>query len=367
MAPRSSPPSPWFVDDPQSRRTVRAVTPPLPAPRIAVVGGGIAGLTCARALLRHGLHVEVFDKARKAGGRLSTRRFDQLAFDHGAQYFTIRSPWFRRALAPLIADGTLARWTGRIAVAGPEGTRPASPGHERWVGVPTMSALPRALAQGPTVHAHTRIVALERQGTRWVLHPESGQPTASFDRLVVAIPSGQAAELLAPVPALQRQARRVTMRPCWAVMVVLSRPAPADYDGAFVEDSPLSWVMRQPSKPGRAPTEAWVLHATAAWTEARWEHTPSAVVEALLEAWHARGGPPPSAAEHGQAHRWRYALVDDAPEPPPPIAPRDGITLAGDWLEGGRVEGAFLSGRRAAAFVLRSLRSASPAQEVVSL
>lgn len=330
------------------------------APRVAIVGGGLAGLTCARALLRHGVEVQVFDKARRPGGRLSTRRTDAgLTFDHGAQYFTIRSPWFRRALAPLIEAGQVARFTGQLAVAGPEGTTPVNPGTERWVGVPTMSALPRTLAEGIPVHAHARISELHRTGERWALRADDDRWWRGFDRVVIAIPAGQAAALLADLPALRRVAEGSPMRPCWAVMVTLERPAPAGYDGAFVERSPLCWVMRQPSKPGRSPTEAWVLHASAEWTEAHWETDSSQVIGALLDAWRARGGPAPSQVVDARAHRWRYARVDPHAEPRAGGDDHAGVALAGDWLGGGRVEGAFLSGRRAAAGVLRSLRSTS--------
>ena len=54
--------------------------------RVAVIGGGITGLTCARALADAGHAVTVFDKGRGVGGRLATRRTDDgLRFDHGAQ------------------------------------------------------------------------------------------------------------------------------------------------------------------------------------------------------------------------------------------------------------------------------------------
>ncbi|WP_431268910.1 FAD-dependent oxidoreductase [Dankookia sp. P2] len=43
-------------------------------PRIAVIGAGLAGLSCARALLARGATIRLFDKGRGAGGRLATRR-----------------------------------------------------------------------------------------------------------------------------------------------------------------------------------------------------------------------------------------------------------------------------------------------------
>ena len=59
---------------------------------IAVIGAGLAGLSCAQALLQAGHTVHVFDKSRGPSGRMSTRRAEDdngpWQCDHGAQYFT---------------------------------------------------------------------------------------------------------------------------------------------------------------------------------------------------------------------------------------------------------------------------------------
>lgn len=57
---------------------------------VAVIGAGIAGLTCALDLQQVGLNVRVFEKEPQVGGRMSTRVRDGLAFDLGAN-FLIRS------------------------------------------------------------------------------------------------------------------------------------------------------------------------------------------------------------------------------------------------------------------------------------
>ncbi|MEY2842360.1 MAG: hypothetical protein RI920_397, partial [Pseudomonadota bacterium] len=43
---------------------------------IAIVGAGLAGLSCAQALVQAGHTVHVFDKSRGPSGRMSTRRAD---------------------------------------------------------------------------------------------------------------------------------------------------------------------------------------------------------------------------------------------------------------------------------------------------
>jgi renalase len=52
--------------------------------KVAVIGAGLAGLTCARDLRRAGFFVEVFEQERVIGGRLSTARVGMESFDYGA-------------------------------------------------------------------------------------------------------------------------------------------------------------------------------------------------------------------------------------------------------------------------------------------
>lgn len=61
---------------------------------VAVVGGGVAGLVCARELAARGHRVTVFDLGRAApGGRASTRTttWRTVQFDHGAQLLSCSS------------------------------------------------------------------------------------------------------------------------------------------------------------------------------------------------------------------------------------------------------------------------------------
>ena len=65
---------------------------------IAIVGAGMAAITCARTLVQAGHRVTVFEKSHGMGGRMSTRTSPFGTFDHGTQYFTVRDPRFTQAL-----------------------------------------------------------------------------------------------------------------------------------------------------------------------------------------------------------------------------------------------------------------------------
>jgi hypothetical protein len=95
------------------------------------------------------------------------------------------------------------------------------------------------------------------------------------------------------------------------------------------------------------------LHASAEWSETHLEDSPEQVAAALIAAFRALGGEAPLA---WSAHRWRYAITESAVEGGCVWAPEDSIGLCGDWLNGGRVEGAWLSGHALAQRVLASVR-----------
>jgi photolyase PhrII len=326
-----------------------------PPPRVAVVGAGVAGLTCARTLADHGFGVTVFDKGRGPGGRTATRRADPgLAFDHGAQYFTARDPHFVRFVEAWAERGVVAEWAGRVVRAENGAIADTGP-QPRFVGVPGMSAVAAHLAADLTVRRETRIATATRAAGGWELTADGGAGHGPFEFLVVALPAPQAAELVAPHP-LAAAASAVPMAPCWAVLAAFADRIDVPWDGAFVHASPLSWVARNSSKPGRPRgPDCWVLHANPVWSADHLEEPPEAVGPPLLDAFAAvTGGPRPETVFRA-AHRWRYSLGSDPAGRTALFDPGVGLVVCGDWLAGGRVEGAFLSGGAAAGCVLRAI------------
>ena len=73
--------------------------------RVVIVGAGISGLVAADELRAAGAHVSVVDKGRSPGGRLATRRIGAATLDHGAQFFTVRTPAFQHRVDAWIERG----------------------------------------------------------------------------------------------------------------------------------------------------------------------------------------------------------------------------------------------------------------------
>jgi predicted NAD/FAD-dependent oxidoreductase len=322
------------------------------------MGAGLAGLTAARTLHDQGHDVHVVEKGRGVGGRTSVRRQPPFEFDHGAQYFTARDPRLSLYVTAWQEAGIVATWSSRIGLLERGRWCDSSP-RERYVGVPAMNAIAKHLAAGLRVATETRITQLTRAGQGWRLSADSETAVGLFDAVVVAVPAAQAAELLAGRSALAEQAGRCAMSPCWAVMLGFERPLAIPYDGVFLDGSALSWIARNSAKPGRSSGEAWILHAVPEWSAAHIDDPPERVIAALsAEFEQALGGkvPPPA---HAAAHGWCYAVPSEPLQVGALWDSESRLAMCGDWCQGARIEGAFLSGLAAADRVLRASGAAA--------
>ncbi len=313
---------------------------------VAIVGAGLAGIVCARRLVEAGQTVVLFDKGRKAGGRLSSRRTDFTRFDHGAALFTADEPAFQAEVEAWEAAGFVKSWNGRFVKVASDATRSAWHA-SAWVGVPAMSSIPGALAEGLDVRPKVRVGRIARSGQGWMLDDEHGASLGVFSSVIVNTPCGQAAPLLEDVPPLRAAADAVEMEPCWAVMVVPEQPWETGFDAAEFASGPLFRAFSQASKPGRDETPGWVLHASGDWTKAQWELPPQSAIDELVGALHAACGAsaePVGSVRFARAHRWRYARSASALRD---ACLWDGEVRAGacgDWCGGPGLQGAWRSG-----------------------
>lgn len=348
----------------QSAKLRSAPGPSRNTPRtVAVVGAGLAGLACADALREAGQRVWLFDKSRGPSGRAATRRGDDWSCDHGAQYFTADDPDFAAEVRRWCEAGVAAEWNPRLRVHGasPVTTRRDQP-TRRFVGVPAMTSPARWLASRQQLQLRHTIDALRREGDAWRLRSaEHGWLDETFDAVLLALPAPQARALLDGLhPRLEALACGASMQPCWSVMAVYDTDPLPDIDAAFVNQPLLSWVCANHRKPGRTGAPCWLLHAQPEWSSRHLEAPQPWVIDAMLAAFAALGAE--ASPRLAVAHRWRYARGALADVAPAAWDAGSGLGLCGDWLCGGRVEGAWRSGRALAAELLAQAPPGTPAK-----
>jgi renalase len=339
-----------------------------PVFRVAVVGAGMAGATCARQLADAGFAVHVVDKSRGVGGRMATRRAEwhdmtgtpqPLSLDHGAPGFSAQGREFAEVAAQLSQEGLVARWTPRW------GAGSYAPLEEAvlWVAQPDMPAVCRHWLAGVPLTTHCAIDALHRGPDGWVLSSGAASFEGVFDAVILTMPGPQAARLLRPhEPQWAERAATLPMRPTWTLMGVTDELRSGEaFDLAWPASGELECIVRNDAKPGRQATPGlaqWVAHASKSFSEAHVDASAPEVQSALqgaLARWLGR----PLAWHDAVVHRWRYAAVPRAPHAAQPTSQLCwwsaslGLGVCGDALGGAGVEGAWASGRALALQVIQ--------------
>lgn len=347
--------------------TASQITPPISTPPdesnridIAVIGAGMAGLSCARRLAEAGRQVVLFDKSRGVGGRMATRRREQSSFDHGAQYFTVHDAAFAEQVAKWQQAGAVAEWTGLIYASDADGQLTQSSAQARYVGTPRMSALARHLLADLPCHLSHRLTALHHDGDCWHLSFD-GQPEQLAHQVVLALPAPQLAALFAPEDQMHQLAASVQMQPTWAVMIDTDEVLDVPFEGCFVNHGVLSWVACNSSKPARPhldQSQSWVLHANSEWSQDHVDDPVEQIQAACIAAFGDLIDQPLKVdMSKISTHRWLYALAEQPLEQGCGWDAVRGLGVAGDWLHGSRVEGAWLSGQRLAEQMLFGINS----------
>lgn len=319
--------------------------------KYAIIGAGITGLSIAHGLKAMGKHVDIFEKSRGSGGRMSTKRMEYGNVDLGAQYFTAKDPGFKRWVDYWCKQDLCNQWPFSPHKQTHKGLTISPDRCHRYIGADGMSAITRALAKPLPVHYQCMVNSANFNGSQWQLLDATNKPIGDYDWLICTQPLEQTRTVLKQKPQLLSYLPEEIHHPCWAVALHTTEHniVNSDIAGVFAKP-PLSWVTRTSSKPTNNPLpenqELWICHFDKFWSETQGKTiAPNQLIQTALD-WLSDniGGQRQLMNYHSQY--WRYAkIVNPTATTPALIDQDDQLVIAGAWAAGDRVEGGYLSSR----------------------
>ncbi len=320
-------------------------TPPGDIP-IAIVGGGMAGLSCAQRLKEHGLNPLVIDRGRNAGGRMTSRQITHLGrevwFDQGASKLDARSDRLRTYAERLVSQG-VATWRTKNEI----------------FGEPSMRAIVSSLSEGQDVLCSAEVRSIRRDVDRFILtvqrYGEESPVTISADHVVIASPAEQSIRILEQsgltAPAALRSVRSST---AWMIMFALSG---IDLEEEWIRlDGNEQDLLQEVRLRRVAPsTFSIVGEMKSQLATSLRDQDPQVIMDRMMESCksmleqflHTQITPDQSSDPH--VHRWGFARPLMQIRAPYLIENETDIAFVGDWLSGPQgewrdAEAAFLSG-----------------------
>ncbi len=318
---------------------------------ILIIGAGIAGLMAANVLKKNGRETLLLDKGRSVGGRLATRRIGPGRADHGAQFFTVRTPDFEIWVEQWRRTGLVYRWAtgwsdGSLSAANPDG-------YPRYAVNGGMNTLAQHLAGGLNVRLNAQITAIQPTAAGWLATAESGETYASR-AIILTPPVPQSLAMLnqgqTPLAELdQTGLMRISYAPCITGLFWVEGPVNLPEPGAVQRpQEPISWIANNQRK-GISP-EATLLTVQAGpeYSRQLWDLPPNEALQAITAGLSPFLTASTQIVE-AQLKQWRYALpVTLHPDRCLAAANLPPLVFAGDAFGEPRIEGAALSGMAAA-------------------
>lgn len=334
---------------------------------VLIVGAGVAGLSCARALVAAGKSLRVIDRARGVGGRCATRRVDGQPVDHGVAFLHGDDPAFLELLGA-VPSARVDGWPEVTEGAGTACQPRAFRAHEQRVAyVDGVNAFARFLAHDLDVRLETNVTRVVSAGSTLAVEAQQAGVDVRFSArdVVLALAGPQTLGLLKAMPASPQRdgaCALLAMLPsvaCLTVIAVYASENAPHWHMLYPESSQVLQLIAHDSSKRVSPKHTvLVLQARPAWSQTHLHDAPDDwAAEILREAARVVGPWAGQPLSH-QAHRWSHARVGPESELAGPLVlhVNDGcrVGLVGElFAPGGGVQAAWRSGQMLA----RRLRS----------
>ena len=314
--------------------------------KILVIGSGIAGIAASLKLKSYGLETTIIDKGNFIGGRISTHfeksQINSLSFFHGAQFFTARTNSFKKIITQGINKNYIQKYMNFLPI--------------RYRGFPTMRDFLTSISSELDIRQREKVINIHPKNKNKIdVISDISNKKITFDGVISTLPGPQSLELMENFPLLINTLSSSTYDACIALMFAFDRkPKNVSTFFDFPQNKGIfSWIASSNNN------QCWTAHTNPYYSNKNLSIDPKILQNEILDELKNIFILPNDLTSYeiiySKIHIWRYAKVRNV-SIGIQIDPLYPIAIAGDFMEGPRVESAFISGEKAAELILGRLR-----------
>ncbi|MDA7770455.1 NAD(P)-binding protein [Candidatus Pelagibacter sp.] len=227
-----------------------------------IIGSGISGATIADALSKK-YSLDVYDKARGAGGRSSNKKINKNeSFDHGAQYISPKSIQFKKFIKKLIAKKVVKKWAGKHLFLNTD--KKEDKKHTKIIGKKGNSEISKYLLQNIDCSFNKEVIKIFYKNKEWEIFFSDGSRKL-YKSLILTCPFPQLKKLSKKYIKHLFINKKIKMDANITVMMVIKK-SKHNVSSYFFNDKILGWAGNENSKMRfKSKNDLWTLQSTFSW------------------------------------------------------------------------------------------------------
>ena len=308
-----------------------------------VIGSGISGATIAN-LLNKKHTVDLHDKARGLGGRSSFKRLDKIrGFDHGTQYFSPKTPEFKKFTKKLIEKKILKIWGGNHKFLSDK--KKENKKHLKVIGRKGNNDISKYLLKNVKCYFQSELKKINFQNRKWNLTFNNGE-IRNYEYLILTCPFPQLKKLSKKYIKNSFIREKIKMDANITILIEIKKTN-LGYSSFLFNDRILGWAGYENSKKRfKSKSDLWTLQSTFNWANKKINQNKvlkKTNAKILIDKFFKLTGIKRTKILFSLNHGWKYSSNSKPLKLKSYWNSRLNLGVCADWFNGPRLESGWIS------------------------
>ena len=308
-----------------------------------VIGSGISGATIAN-LLNKKHNVDLYDKARGLGGRSSFKRLDKIrGFDHGTQYFSPKTPEFKKFTKKLIEKKILKIWEGNHKFLSDK--KKENKKHVKVIGRKGNNDISKYLLKNVRCYFQSELKKINFQNRKWNLIFNDGD-IKNYENLILTCPFPQLKKLSKKYIKNSFIKEKIKMDANITILIEIKKTN-LGYSSFLFNDRILGWAGYENSKKRfKSKSDLWTLQSTFNWANKKINQNKvlkKTNAKILIDKFFKLTGIKRTKVLFSLNHGWKYSSNSKPLKLKSYWNSRLNLGVCADWFNGPRLESGWIS------------------------